>query len=341
MNIDNIILTQVKSAPTAMQRAQTAAASEKAGIVFYRFQGRPIPTTRPWCLAREGHVFHIEEIREWGRQAAAGVGWDGMVEGTNEQTIMTYLGGWYGNRSACRHVLIPVLPSRVPAEDMARIRAKGLLDISAISRDVSGPVVRNTEAALSDIRKAWSELTEGYRSAEIKQEGMLADFTSRVEPKLSKEEAAALYDYTGILYKKINGRLRGKVTIDSYDSMIARIRSALSAHPLSEEIVVFRGVGSGDTAKRLAELATRSAVGSEFSSRGFSSASLDAGTDFIKDSTTVLRMLAPKGTRAIYLEKITKNKGEYELLFDDDAKFRILGTEEVRGVTYIDVEAIS
>jgi hypothetical protein len=125
--IDRAVKSQLDSAPAAMQRAQTAAASEQAGIVFYRFQGRPIKTTRPWCLAREGKVWHIEEIREWGRQAAAGNGWDGMVEGTNEQTIMTYLGGWYGDRAACRHVLVPVLPSRVPPEDMARMRARGLV----------------------------------------------------------------------------------------------------------------------------------------------------------------------------------------------------------------------
>lgn len=126
--IDRAVKSQLDSAPAAMQRAQTAAASEQAGIVFYRFQGRPIKTTRPWCLAREGKVWHVEEIREWGRQAAAGKGWDGMIDGTNEQTIFTYLGGWYGDRAACRHVLIPVLPSRVPPEDMARMRAKGLVD---------------------------------------------------------------------------------------------------------------------------------------------------------------------------------------------------------------------
>ena len=126
--IDRGVKSQIDSAPAAMQRAQTAAASEQAGIVFYRFQGRPIKTTRPWCLAREGKVWHVEEIREWGREAAAGKGWDGMIDGTNEQTIFTYLGGWYGDRAACRHVLVPVLPSRVPPEDMDRMRAKGLVD---------------------------------------------------------------------------------------------------------------------------------------------------------------------------------------------------------------------
>jgi hypothetical protein len=126
--IDRAVKSQIDSAPAAMQRAQTAAASEQAGIVFYRFQGRPIKTTRPWCLEREGKVWHVEEIREWGREAAAGKGWDGMIDGTNEQTIFTYLGGWYGDRAACRHILLPILRSRVPEEDLARMRGKGLID---------------------------------------------------------------------------------------------------------------------------------------------------------------------------------------------------------------------
>lgn len=126
--VDASVKQAAESAPAMMQRAQTAAAAESAGIVFYRFQGRPIKTTRPWCREREGRVWHIEEIREWGRKAAAGDGWDGMVEGTNEQTIFTFLGGWYGDRNTCRHVLVPVLRARVPREDLDRMIALGLIE---------------------------------------------------------------------------------------------------------------------------------------------------------------------------------------------------------------------
>lgn len=117
----------VESTPIVMQRAQTAAAAEEAGVEFFLFQGRPIPTTRPWCREREGHVFHIEEIRQWGREAASGNGWEGMVEGTNEQTIFTYLGGWYGERHTCRHLLLPQPRHRVPEADLERMRKKGIL----------------------------------------------------------------------------------------------------------------------------------------------------------------------------------------------------------------------
>jgi len=115
------------SAPLMLPRTQTAAAADKTGAQFFYFQGRPIKTTRAWCREREGKYWHIEEIRKWGRDAANGDGWDGMVEGTNEQTIFVHLGGWFGERNSCRHTLVPILQSAVPESDLARMREKGLL----------------------------------------------------------------------------------------------------------------------------------------------------------------------------------------------------------------------
>lgn len=118
----------VESAPTMLQRTQTVAAAEQVGAEFFRYQGRGIDTTRPFCKARQGIVWHIEEIRQWGRDAAAGNGWDGMVEGTNSDTIFVYLGGWYGKSNNCRHVLVPLARRDVPIEDINRMRDKGLVD---------------------------------------------------------------------------------------------------------------------------------------------------------------------------------------------------------------------
>ena len=127
--------TLVESAPLLMQRAATAQAGQAVNVQFYLYQGRPIKTTRLFCREREGHYFHVEEIRQWGRDGAEGVdltgegepGWNGMVEGTDENTIFIHLGGWYGERNSCRHVLIPVTLGRVPEEDRERMRRKGLI----------------------------------------------------------------------------------------------------------------------------------------------------------------------------------------------------------------------
>lgn len=119
--------TLVESAPLLMQRAATAQAAQSVGAEFFLYQGRSIRTTRDFCAEREGRYWHIEEIRQWGRDAAGGNGWPGVVEGTDENTIFIHLGGWYGGRNSCRHVLIPVTRDRVPVEDLDRMRSKGLI----------------------------------------------------------------------------------------------------------------------------------------------------------------------------------------------------------------------
>lgn len=126
--LDSAVAQTVSSAPLTMQRAQTMAVADQVGAEFFLFQGRPIKTTREWCREREGRYWHRAEIEEWGAMAASGNGWDGMVDGTNEKTIFIHLGGWYGSRNSCRHVLVPVPRFRVPEEDLARMRDKGLIN---------------------------------------------------------------------------------------------------------------------------------------------------------------------------------------------------------------------
>lgn len=117
----------VGSSGVTLQRTLTTTISEQVGVKFFYYQGRPIRTTREFCREREGHVWHLEEVKQWGRDAAAGNGWPGMVEGTDQTSIFVHLGGYYGNRMSCRHVLVPVDIMDVPPEDLARMKRKGLV----------------------------------------------------------------------------------------------------------------------------------------------------------------------------------------------------------------------
>jgi hypothetical protein len=126
----------VATATSTLGRTITQGVADQIGAEFFLYQGRPIRTTRVFCAEREGRVWHRREIEEWGRRAAAGEdidgngnpGWAGMVEGTNAQTIFLYLGGWYGGREGCRHVLIPVPRRDVPEEDLSRMRDLGYIE---------------------------------------------------------------------------------------------------------------------------------------------------------------------------------------------------------------------
>ena len=93
-------------------RSYTEAVASELGVEWYFYSGTELPTTRDFCRERMGKYWHESEIRAW-----AALDWDGkMAESTNSSTIFQNLGGWN-----CRHILVPVSTSAVPAEDRARI----------------------------------------------------------------------------------------------------------------------------------------------------------------------------------------------------------------------------
>ena len=110
--------TAVNDLVSVYERTATQVASEAVGAEFFKYQGRPIDTTRPFCRERANKYFHKREIQEW-----AGEDWSGKMAGTTSTTVFQYLGGYN-----CRHVLVPVRRDVVPAEDIARMKAKGYID---------------------------------------------------------------------------------------------------------------------------------------------------------------------------------------------------------------------
>lgn len=111
-----------ETAATVYERSATQKIADQVGSEIFFYQGRPIDTTRPFCLEREGHAWHRKEIEAW-----ADLEWAGKVDGTDAQTIFIFLGGWYGDRAGCRHVLVPINVRDVPSGDLARMRGKGLI----------------------------------------------------------------------------------------------------------------------------------------------------------------------------------------------------------------------
>lgn len=107
---------------TVYERSATQTIADQVGSDIFMYQGRPIDTTRPFCLEREGHAWHRKEIEAW-----ADLEWAGKVDGTDAQTIFIFLGGWYGDRASCRHVLVPINVRDTPSSDLARMRSKGLI----------------------------------------------------------------------------------------------------------------------------------------------------------------------------------------------------------------------
>lgn len=117
------------TAQAVADRSYSAAVYEDLGIEWYKYVGGEIPTTRPFCEHREGQIFYKDEIKAWGEgknsggiEDIKGGKWDGKIDGTNENSIFTNLGGWN-----CRHSLVPVNKRRVPPEVIERVKNEGFI----------------------------------------------------------------------------------------------------------------------------------------------------------------------------------------------------------------------
>lgn len=109
--------TTVADLTSIYERTQLMTMADDLGAKFYLYQGSEIDTTRPFCEERHGHVYHQKEIEKW-----ASLSWAGKIPETTEATIFTMLGGYN-----CRHILLPLDESSVPANDLKRMRDAGLL----------------------------------------------------------------------------------------------------------------------------------------------------------------------------------------------------------------------
>lgn len=121
-NADGAILgnarTAVNDLVSVYERTATQVASDQVGAEFFLYQGRPIKSSRAFCVERAGKYYHKREIEQWANEE-----WGGKTKGTNERTIFSFLGGYN-----CRHLLVPVSRRGVPAEDLARMKSKGYIE---------------------------------------------------------------------------------------------------------------------------------------------------------------------------------------------------------------------
>lgn len=131
---DGRLLANVKTVATTSQavsdRSYSTAVYEQLDVEWFRYVGGEIDTTRPFCMHREDEIFHKREIEAWGAGKNSGGlddikrgTWDGRIDGTNEKTIFTNLGGWN-----CRHSLVPVNKRFVTPEIIVRVRGEGYIE---------------------------------------------------------------------------------------------------------------------------------------------------------------------------------------------------------------------
>lgn len=102
-------------------RSYSNAVAEELDIEFFVYSGQELPTSRCFCKERHDKYFHYKEIESWGAgdnlgECDTGDGtWAGERDGTNEQTIFQYAGGYN-----CGHSIMGVSVFSVPKDDLQK-----------------------------------------------------------------------------------------------------------------------------------------------------------------------------------------------------------------------------
>lgn len=197
---------------------------------------------------------------------------------------------------------------------------------------VTAPVNTNTGATVRPLASDGPFGALSPTQAEAMQRRMAAG-----QP-WTAEQRAALTLYTGGRFRRINGALRFGRANPNDVAAAATMRTAMREIP--QDITVNRiatGAAFGFPLSRTippGEMAGM--VGRTFHDPGFTSTTVNSRRGWIRMNISV-----PAGTRGAYVESITKNKGETELILDAGTHYRIISVETNReGDTVMNVVVV-
>lgn len=185
------------------------------------------------------------------------------------------------------------------------------------------------------IKKAIENAKE-FSEREHKERNFSWDFWNN----LSSDERDGVESYTGNYFRRMNDALRQGNPLangPSIKDMIDNCESALSKHEVADDTLLYRGMGStrslaralGIEENQVSEMVRdKSIVGQRFVEKGFCSTGINSGAGWDKEVN--LEIVAPKGTKGMYVDPISRYQGEEELLLQRGSIFEIYDVEADR-----------
>ena len=175
--------------------------------------------------------------------------------------------------------------------------------------------------------------TEWDRMLSEQDENTVRSWFQVFRDKITDEEYAAIYRYTGSSYYEINRYLRGmEDSISKYKSIaIDDCTSALKKASIPKDTIVRRGVDDDALNAMLMDnrafdniIANKGAekyVGAIFADKGFVSTSPLPKGGFGGEVEMVIKL--PKGSQAAYVDPMSANRGEKELLIQRSQMYQV------------------
>ena len=155
---------------------------------------------------------------------------------------------------------------------------------------------------------------------------------------ISSTERNGVKVYTSNAYSDMNEYLRGQRTTTKYSDEIKQATAALKKASLPEEVIVRRGSDYNmlrELGVDISEANKDKLVGAIVTDKGFMSTSPASGGGFSGNIEYVIKV--PKGSQAMYVDTISRYRGEEELLINRGGKYII---EDVEFTSYGAVKRI-
>lgn len=178
-----------------------------------------------------------------------------------------------------------------------------------------------------------------WREAMWKQDlSIMEDWCDDWLKVISAAEKSGIRTYTGSAYTDMNNYLRGLKTTTRYAKEIERATEALKKASLPEEVIVRRGSRYNmlkELGIDISEANKDKLIGGIVQDLGFLSTSPDPSGGFSSGIEYVIKI--PEGSQAMYIDTISKHRGEKELLVNCGGKFMV---DDVEFDSYGDVKRI-
>lgn len=143
--------------------------------------------------------------------------------------------------------------------------------------------------------------------------------------KEMREECSSVRNYTFLGYSVINKHLRKGGDATELHK-ITDIDKVIEAAPrVPQDMMVIRGIKSK-------ELFDKLTPGVIFEDKAFVSTSADPKAEIATDTGMILEIKVPKGSKGIYVEKISDHAYERELLLHRGSKFKVISAGSRRTV---------
>jgi hypothetical protein len=158
-------------------------------------------------------------------------------------------------------------------------------------------------------------------------------------------DSAVVYDYTSSLASAVNNVLRGRYNGDPTQYQYATARLDKSFSELNQNTLLYRSLAKFGVHKEYSPSELKDMIGTVITDKGYLSTTYNPNNGVVGGGPFIMKIRAPKGTKAIYAENGSAFPGEQEIILPRDLKLKLTAVDYTQSqygpATLLTMEVVS